>query len=302
MSSPAAAALAPHRYLREALAHDDVVRLLAGARRHQTRHAGGQVTWHEWGKGPTVVLLHGGFGSWLHWVRNIDSLASRFRVLAADLPGLGESDPVADENPTAAAVAAPLVDGLEGLLAPGEPLRLACFSLGAVVGSQVAAAMQARLSRVVMLGPSGLGDLWRNITSDLARRRPGMTREERRATIRQNLEQSMIAQPAAVDDAAIDIHTDLVRQKRRLIGMPLSLSNALLDVLPALAPRLTMIWGEFDAYPTPDVHGVAAILRQRLPAIDVRIVRGAGHWVGYEAAAQINPQLDELFSPTEGVA
>ena len=302
MSSPAAEAMAPHRYLREALVHEDVSRLLAGARRHQTRHAGGQVTWHEWGSGPTVVLLHGGFGSWLHWVRNIDSLASRFRVLAADLPGLGESDPVAEAHPSAAAVAAPLIDGLRELLATDEPLRLACFSLGAVVGSQVAVAMQARLAHVVMLGPSGLGELWRNVTTELARRHPDMSREERRATIRQNIGQSMIAQPAAIDDMAIDIHTDLVRQKRRLIGMPLSLSDALLSALPVLAPRLTVIWGEFDAYPTPDVPGVAEILRQRLPAIDVRIVGRAGHWVSYEAAAEINSQLIDLFSPTETVA
>jgi pimeloyl-ACP methyl ester carboxylesterase len=288
-----------HRYLREALQHADVRRLLASATRHETQHAGGRVTWHEWGKGPSVVLLHGGFGSWLHWVRNIDRLSAHFRVLAADLPGLGESDPVTQAHPSAAAVAAPLVDGLGQLLRHGERLRLACFSLGAVIGGQVAAAMRPRLARLVLLGPSGLGDLWRNVTTDLARRHPDMSREVLRATIRQNLQQSMIAQTAAIDDMAIDIQTDLVRQKRRLIGMPLSLSNALVSVLPDLAPRLTVIWGELDRYPTPDVPGVAAILRRRLPQIDVRIVPRAGHWVSYEAAAEIDPQLVELFSQTE---
>lgn len=302
MTANPAVAHKPHHYLRDALAHRDVARLLSGARRHETPHAGGRVTWHEWGGGPTLVLLHGGFGSWLHWVRNIDRLSARFRVLAADLPGLGESDPVPQEHPSAASVAAPLVEGLQRLLRPGERLRLTCFSLGAVIGGQVAAALQPRLERLALLGPSGLGDLWRNVTTELARRHPDMNREERRAIIRQNLQQSMIAQPGAIDDMAIDIQMDLVRQKRRLIGLPLSLSGALTQVLPKLAPRLTVIWGEHDCYPAPDVPAVAAILRQRLPAIETRIVPRAGHWVSYEAADEINAQLIELFSRTESVA
>lgn len=298
----AAVAHAPHRYLAEALAHEDVRRLLAGARRHETSHADGRVVWHEWGRGPALVLLHGGFGAWPHWVRNVDALAARFRVLAADLPGLGESDPVAQDPPTAADVAAPLVDGLRALLPPSEPLRLACFSLGAVVGGQVAAAFGARLARVAMLGPSGLGEYWRNITTGLARRRPDMTRDERRATIRQNLRESMIAAEAAIDDLAIDVHTDLVRQKRRLVGMPLSMSSALADVLPALAPRLTILWGEHDGYVAPDVPTVAALLRERLPGLRTEVVPGAGHWVAYEAAGAVNARLAELFSTTEDAA
>jgi len=302
MSARPAAAARPHRYLAEALRHDAVARLLASARRHATPHAGGTLAWHEWGAGPTVVLLHGGFGSWLHWVRNIESLAGRFRVLAADLPGLGESDAVPGERPSAAEVAAPIVAGLERLLAPGEPLRLACFSLGAVIGGQVAAALHARLARVVLLGPSGLGPLWRNITDDLARRHPDMSREERRETIRQNLARSMIAQAAAIDDLAIDLQVDLVRQKRSLRGLPISLTDALERVLPLLAPRLTMVWGEHDPYPTPGVRAVAAVLRERLPGLDARVVDGAGHWVGYEAASAVNPMLVDLLSRTESHA
>jgi len=39
------------------------------------------------------VLLHGGGGSWTHWVSNILPLVeSGRRVLAVDLPGMGQSD------------------------------------------------------------------------------------------------------------------------------------------------------------------------------------------------------------------
>ena len=53
--------------------------------------AAGDVVWHSWGRGEPLVLLHGGTGSWLHWVRNVEPLARDFTVLVPDLPGSGES-------------------------------------------------------------------------------------------------------------------------------------------------------------------------------------------------------------------
>lgn len=290
----------PH-YLRDALRHDIVRRLLARARRHETRHPGGRVVWHEWGRGPTLVLLHGGFGSWLHWVRNIESLSPHYRLLAADLPGLGESDAVRQQKPTAAEVAQPLVAGLAGLLAADEPLRLTCFSLGAVIGGQVALALRDRLERIVLLGPSGLGEMWTNVTTHLMRRRPDMSEEERRVTIRHNLLHSMIANEAAIDDLAMDLQSDLVRQKRQLIGLPLSLSDALTSALPTLAPRLSIVWGEKDCYPTPDVATVARRLGEQFPDLRTGIVPQAGHWVAYEAAEAINSMLANAFSGKESI-
>jgi 2-hydroxy-6-oxonona-2,4-dienedioate hydrolase len=38
---------------------------------------------------PSLVLFHGGMGSWKHWIRDLDALAGRFRVHAVDLPGYG---------------------------------------------------------------------------------------------------------------------------------------------------------------------------------------------------------------------
>ena len=52
----------------------------------------GNMIWHVWGEGEPLVLLHGGSGSWLHWIRNIPVLASRFTVFAAMMPGFGNSD------------------------------------------------------------------------------------------------------------------------------------------------------------------------------------------------------------------
>ncbi|MBS0403742.1 MAG: alpha/beta fold hydrolase, partial [Proteobacteria bacterium] len=104
----------------QALPPDVRARLLAGQR--QVTGAGSErVVWHAWGTpdgAPPVVLLHGGSGSWTHWVKNIVPLLDAGRwVLAADLPGFGDSDPPATGN-DADAMAGPLAAGLHALV-PG---------------------------------------------------------------------------------------------------------------------------------------------------------------------------------------
>ena len=53
----------------------------------------GDVAYHyvEAGAGPVVVLLHGWPQTWYAWRHVIDTLAPRFRVIAPDLRGLGDS-------------------------------------------------------------------------------------------------------------------------------------------------------------------------------------------------------------------
>ena len=53
---------------------------------------------HRRGSGPDLVLFHGGMGSWKHWVRNVEPLATRFTVHALDHPSYGDSAPVPRET------------------------------------------------------------------------------------------------------------------------------------------------------------------------------------------------------------
>ncbi len=60
---------------------------------------GGTMMWHIFGEGsgkPPLLLFHGGSGSWIHWIRNVLPLSQHYTVYAADLPGLGDSDPPDD--------------------------------------------------------------------------------------------------------------------------------------------------------------------------------------------------------------
>lgn len=71
---------------------NDVARLERAARRHDVPCGDGVMVWRSWGEGLPVVLLHGGSGSWTHWVRNITALVGAGRrAWIPDLPGFGDS-------------------------------------------------------------------------------------------------------------------------------------------------------------------------------------------------------------------
>ncbi|WP_128422763.1 alpha/beta fold hydrolase, partial [Delftia tsuruhatensis] len=81
-----------------------IERLRARARRLTTplsaaRPDDGHMVWHVWGEARAgvlpVVMLHGGSGSWTHWLRCMDALLAQGRQLwIPDLPGFGDSDGV----------------------------------------------------------------------------------------------------------------------------------------------------------------------------------------------------------------
>ena len=104
-----------------------IARIERAVTRRTTPCGDGDIVWRQWGAGPPLVLLHGGHGSWLHWIRNIPALADHFTVVAPDMPGLGDSAlPI--EPPTPEGLAAIIAAGLERILPPSANYDLAGFS------------------------------------------------------------------------------------------------------------------------------------------------------------------------------
>src|SRR5580698_11023255 len=104
-----------------------VARIAAEAQRVESPCGDGSLVWRIWGSGPPLVLLHGGYGSWMHWIRNIPVLSREFTVIAPDLPGLGDSA-TPPEPWTAEGLAAIVVAGLGIVLPEGEKPHMAGFS------------------------------------------------------------------------------------------------------------------------------------------------------------------------------
>ena len=263
------------------------------ATRTVIRVASGAMVWRAWGQGRPLVLLHGASGSWTHWIRNILPLAERFRVLAPDMPGYGDSD--APPEPHTAELLADLVTtGLDHMLPAPAGFDIAGFSFGGIIGGLVAARLGARVGTLALLGPGGLG-LTPAPARTLLRLEPGMDTDAVRHVHRQNLGVLMLARPESADDLAVTLQIDNVRRARFKSGT-IPVSDVLRRALPAVRAHLAGIWGGRDAFTSHHLTESRQVLAERDPTLDARVIQPAGHWVNYEAADQVNALLIEWLT------
>ena len=119
----------------------------------------GPMVWHAWGplEGSVMLLLHGGSGSWMHWIRNIAPLVAQgHRVLAVDLPGFGDSAAPAQGGDVDALIE-PLHAAWQLLKRPGVQNNFVGFSFGAMTAALWLAAHPEDAQGLVMVGSPGLG-------------------------------------------------------------------------------------------------------------------------------------------------
>jgi pimeloyl-ACP methyl ester carboxylesterase len=127
--------------------------LVAGSPLVKRPTARGIVSYREAGTGPALCLLHGVGNQSGSWVRQLQALGDRFRTIAWDAPGYGESDRLAPDSPAAADYA----DSLAALLDALGIARavLVGSSLGALMAGAFAANRPERTAGLLLLNPAG---------------------------------------------------------------------------------------------------------------------------------------------------
>jgi 2-hydroxy-6-oxonona-2,4-dienedioate hydrolase len=273
---------------------DIVARLNGASRRVETPCGAGTMVWRCWGDGEPLVLLHGGYGSWTHWLRNIEALAANRTVIAPDLPGLGDSasppEPISPES-----LADIIGTGLATVLGARGPANLVGFSFGGLLSGHVAARHGALVKSLILVGPGGLGPP-RGSVATLKRVPKSSTRDEFAAVQRENLGVLMLADSARIDDLAVHLQVENVT-RGRVRSPPMGRTDTLRHTLPAIRCRLDAIWGEKDVTLGPNIEQRRALIREAHPNAHVATIPGAGHWVQYEAAAAFNALLAEWLPP-----
>jgi pimeloyl-ACP methyl ester carboxylesterase len=262
------------------------------ARKVRTPCGEGTMVWRVWGAGEPLVLLHGGSGSWTHWLRNIPVLSRHYQLWVPDIPGLGSSA-MPPKPWTPASIAAVVVQGLDEVLGKETVLRLAGFSFGGHVAGLAAARLRQRVSELTLIGVAALG-LRADPREPFAKTRAGMSSAEIAGVYRQNLAVLMLADPARIDALAIHLQAENIR-RARFRSRPFAATDGLAVALAAVTARLKTIWGTRDIIARPSLDARLDILRRHHPELAVRRIEGAGHWVMYEAAEAFNAAFLDLL-------
>ncbi len=267
-----------------ALPSQDATWLLKG----QRLQLPGPMVWHEWGRealaqgASSLVLLHGGSGSWTHWIRNVAPLVTNgFHVLAVDLPGFGDSA-LPEQGGDVDALIAPLHDAWQ-LIHASERVSFIGFSFGGMAAALWLAAYPQDAQSLILVGSPGLGlsspqrvslKGWRHLaTADLQDN-----------AHRHNLLALMLHDENKLDALAMTVHRlNVIRDRmprRRLSSTPI-----VANTLPLIECPVHVIYGEWDALYQGRMAEVENLFKTMTPQLaSWQLVAGAGHWVQYEAA------------------
>jgi len=118
---------------------------------------GGMLHAYVGGEGPPVLFVHGALGgALLDWGSCLPGVARHYRVIAPDLPGLGDSaNLLRPEEMSARRVAEALVAALPALGVDGS-LAVVGISMGGVIALRLAQLILERLTRLVLIASTGL--------------------------------------------------------------------------------------------------------------------------------------------------
>jgi pimeloyl-ACP methyl ester carboxylesterase len=275
-------------------------RVRAAAIRKTTPCGEGDLVWHVWGENgkrkTPVVLLHGNFGSWPHWIRNIPAFAEKYALYVPDLPGFGDSAPPPEPYSIDGIVSA-LIEGVDRLVSPDARLHIAGFSYGSTISGFTARALGARVLSLCLCGGSRIAGM-QDLPRDFRNWRKATTDAERLAAHRHNLGEAMFSGHDAVDDLAVAIQDSIAprgRIKPRAFLRPSDLVPALKEVT---APKIT-IWGTRDPYfPFLKAKWQEAIVDGNV-GLALQEVEGAGHWAIYEYHEEMNKRLLAWFAAND---
>lgn len=269
------------------------------------RTAGG-VAYRAFGAGEPLVLLHGGAGSWEHWVLNVDALATRFRVLAVDLPCYGDSEAVPWDTPVENFLGA-VFAAIDEMTAGADRVHVAGFSFGGYIAAEMAVRLGPRAASLSMTGGAGYGKPeGRPFTLDSRRRmaeRLGRapTAPELRAMHADNLAKLMIWDTARIDDWAIDMQTRNVA-RTRFDSRRLSWADGTVDSVARLSCPVMVVYGAHDSAAIPPVEARFERLRAVRPDVRTVTIPDCGHWAMYEAPDTVNQLMLDFHTAADGAA
>ncbi len=263
----------------------------------------GTIAFHDAGDGPPVVLVHGFPASSWQWRDFLPLLATRFRVVAPDLPGAGGSRPVTAER-LDVSTRAGAVRELLAHLGVRAAAVVAHGSGGAVARSLLVDDAAPRVDALVLVGADMIGEAPAAGVS-LVRAAVDATPTRDRAAAARKVVREVIERGALVHDRlprqVLDSYADpyahgdgpewLARVAEGLAADP-GVGDEELDALARVEVPVLILWGEDDPLVPASV---GERLNEAMPSSTLGLLPGCGHFLVEEAADTIAPMISEYL-------
>lgn len=255
---------------------------------------GVDVRYHDAGEGPALVLIHGGgpgAGGWSNYNRNIEELSKRFRVLAPDLPGFGQSGMKPLKSPMPAWYAEIMGKFLDELGI--EKAHFVGNSLGGWISARLALDRPEKVDKLILMGTGGSTPMFSQfptpgiVTLLTFYDGPGPSLERLKGFI-----DEFVYDPSEITD-------ELLKQRMKVAMRPEILENPPMRMVPgtkveslwqdqrlASMPHETLIiWGREDRVMPVDM---AFPLLKTIPKARLFVLPRCGHWAQWEHAEEFN--------------
>jgi pimeloyl-ACP methyl ester carboxylesterase len=286
----------------------EINRVEALSERVVQTYAWGDAVWHVWRRtdngvlmdgqahadqasanasGQPLVLLHGGSGSWTHWVRNVEHLSQFRTVWALDIPGVGDSS-----LPTGVSDADDLVPYMADIMRrtfDEQPIDVMGFSFGGMTAGLLAAAYPKLIRRLILIGAPGLGLFGEELP--MRGMTPSMDEAAQRHVHRHNLSAMMFKHAHTVTEEVINLQQANVardRLRRRRIAR----TNVLARAQSGWTCPVHGVWGEGDAL---YLHTLSQVPQVLTALASFTVVPDAGHWLMYERPSAFHEAVEPLL-------
>ncbi len=251
----------------------------------------------EFGSGPAVLMLHGGgpgANGLSNYSRNIEALATHFRVIVPDMPGYGSSTKGLDQADIFGDLATTMVGLLDALGI--DKAHVIGNSLGGACALRMALDTPDRVGRMVLMGPGGIGTT-RGLPTEGIQRLVGYYKGEgpSREKLAEFIREYLVFDGTLVSDDLIDLRYQSSIDPDVVASPPLQGPKSLevavrMDFtrdrrLKKLAHPTLVLWGREDRVNKP---AGARMLAKALRNCDVYEFANTGHWVQWERASVFN--------------
>jgi pimeloyl-ACP methyl ester carboxylesterase len=240
------------------------------------------ITGAEVGSGPPLFLLHGLGGTCQYWQPAMELLARDLRCVALDIPGFGGS-----ASPPGGFTLDAAADGLVAALgALGALPAVVCgHSLGGPLAARLALRHPDAVTRLVLVGPSGLAPAptWQRRALHAV---PAFTLLQRApfpwerwlpriAPVRRAILGLLVDNPATVGpDMAMRFFAGARAARAVPAALDASFATGLDDDAPLVSAPIAAIWGLRDRMVPPSD---AEILKRVVPSAEIHYLPGCGH-------------------------